>query len=66
MGQSMLVGQRLGVTKAFSSIDFWQVLLSDYSSEGEAGASSKLSDRIQTMPRSCRKFSCKIPLPETC
>lgn len=22
MGQSMLVGQRLGVTKAFSSIDF--------------------------------------------
>ena len=29
MGQSMLAGQRLGVTKAFISIDFWQVLLSD-------------------------------------
>lgn len=56
--------QRLCVTGAFSRIDFWRMLLSVSSSEVEAGATFKLSDRIQTH-RICKMFSCKIPLSET-
>lgn len=42
------------------ALTFWQALLSDYS-EGEAGASSKLSDRIQAMPEAAESSHVNTP-----